>query len=94
MCVYAYLFSTDVGMSSWETPLQWSDELFVCHHNIFYYDIILIHVKCHEYVIKTLSLNNCSLGRVYPRDSNTKQSADFGANVMLLKVKIEKENLI
>lgn len=45
-------------------------------------------------VIKTLSLNNCSLGRVYPRDSNTNQSADFGANVMLLKVKIEKENLI
>lgn len=45
-------------------------------------------------VIKTLSLNSCSLGRVYPRDSNTNQSADFGANVMLLKVKIEKENLI
>lgn len=43
---------------------------------------------------KTFSLNNGSLGHVFPRDSNTNQSAIFEANVTPLKVKTEKENLI
>jgi len=37
--------------------------------DIFYQNIIFVHINYYEYIIKTFSLNNCSLG--HPRDDNT-----------------------